>query len=350
MKRIAYIELDTHAEIAANFRELMQDSPEYSVDYYYSEKVLNLLGLEAGGTVFKTGPDDIFRQISEGSYDLVIVGTVHRYFKVFRKITASFNSAVVVHNQNFSRSSPWQLFKNIFKHDVAYRCKLLLKEGLLQAPSVYRSAKFRLVLDEDLVKHDLKFLPVFYTAHAHWHRKRTYTIIIPGTVSQNRRDYRHVFRKIQAFSGHPIFKFVLLGKASGDLKKEIKGMINVKQNPFELQIFDRKIAAQEFESWMKMADVLWCPIRNRTSFFDVPEVYGLTKMSGNIGDAIRYSKMAIFPAWFQSSKDFVVAEHQDIEGQLLSLSQSSPTGFSNYSQNNVQDLLHKALDEMTAGA
>jgi hypothetical protein len=46
LKKIAYIELDTHAEIALNFMELMNDSKEFSVDYYFSEKILKTLGLK----------------------------------------------------------------------------------------------------------------------------------------------------------------------------------------------------------------------------------------------------------------------------------------------------------------
>ena len=44
MKKIAYIELDTHAEIALNFMELMNDSKVFSVDYYFSEKILRFFG------------------------------------------------------------------------------------------------------------------------------------------------------------------------------------------------------------------------------------------------------------------------------------------------------------------
>ena len=43
-KKIAYIELDTHAEIALNFMELMNDSKAFSVDYYFSEKILRFFG------------------------------------------------------------------------------------------------------------------------------------------------------------------------------------------------------------------------------------------------------------------------------------------------------------------
>lgn len=43
MKKIAYIELDTHAEIVNNFMDLMDGSEAFSVDYFLSPKVLKLV-------------------------------------------------------------------------------------------------------------------------------------------------------------------------------------------------------------------------------------------------------------------------------------------------------------------
>ena len=37
-KQIAYIEIDTHAEIAENFAELTKNSEKFSVDFYFSKK------------------------------------------------------------------------------------------------------------------------------------------------------------------------------------------------------------------------------------------------------------------------------------------------------------------------
>jgi len=36
-KQIAYIEIDTHAEIAENFAELTKNSEKFSVDFYFSK-------------------------------------------------------------------------------------------------------------------------------------------------------------------------------------------------------------------------------------------------------------------------------------------------------------------------
>jgi hypothetical protein len=61
LKKIAYIELDTHAEIALNFMELMNDSKVFSVDYYFSEKILKTLGLKESENIKKTTSENLIK-------------------------------------------------------------------------------------------------------------------------------------------------------------------------------------------------------------------------------------------------------------------------------------------------
>ena len=178
MKKIAYIELDTHAEIALNFMELMNDSKEFSVDYYFSEKILRFFGYTQNDklpeNIKKATPENLIQQLSTTNYQLIIIGTVHRYFNVFEKIAEKFNTSIICHNLNFVKASNFDLLSSIFKEDFQYRLKLLLKEGLLRKSNVYKKAKNLLVLDrgfENFVRKPLvyaqsdkyKFFPILYT-------------------------------------------------------------------------------------------------------------------------------------------------------------------------------------------
>ena len=147
MKKIAYIELDTHAEIALNFMELMNDSKVFSVDYYFSEKILKTLGLQETENIKKVTPENLIQQLSTDNYQLIIIGTVHRNFNVFEKVAEKFNTSIICHNLNFVKASNFDLLSSIFKEDFQYRLKLLLKEGLLRKSNVYQKAKNLLVLD-----------------------------------------------------------------------------------------------------------------------------------------------------------------------------------------------------------
>ena len=113
MKKIAYIEIDTHAEIAADFMNLMNDSEEFSVDYYFSQRIKNQIQTNSEA-VFLSDNSMILDQLKSKKYDLVIIGTVHRYFNTFLNITNKYKTAVIVHNVNFSKASKLGLIKNVY--------------------------------------------------------------------------------------------------------------------------------------------------------------------------------------------------------------------------------------------
>ena len=199
--------------------------------------------------------------------------------------------------------------------------KLLLKEGLLSATEVYKNAKNLLVLDESLVQKNsdftLKFLPVFFKNEYFPNRKSIVTIVIPGTVSQSRRDYLHLLEKIKTFKRNTPCRFIFLGKADG---KELSWLKELEKNKLEnisIHYFTEKVPQQIFDEWMQKADILWCPIQNETEFFSQKEYYGKTKMSGNIGDAIKYGKLAIFPENYPNSHPFIIPESKDLEEQIF---------------------------------
>jgi hypothetical protein len=196
LKKIAYIEIDTHAEIAQGFMEIMQDSDEFAIDYYFSKKINDQIN-ENGESVYLSDSSMILDQLKSKKYDVIIIGTVHRYFSTFLTIVQKYDSAVIAHNLNFVQASKFRLIRNIFKGDPIYRLKLLLKEGLTSAPEVYKKAKFLLVLDPELSTDKYKFLPLFYTKNSNKSTGKIFTIVIPGGVSQKRRDYRKVFSVIR---------------------------------------------------------------------------------------------------------------------------------------------------------
>ena len=318
MKKIAYIELDTHAEIARNFSELMNDSKVFSVDYYFSEKISKQINIKLSN-VYLTESSAILEQLKSKKYDLVIIGTVHRYFNIFNKISSDFNTSIIVHNLNFTTISWPQLFLNIFKKDFAYRLKLLLKESLFFEPNVFENARNLLVLDESLINEnknlELKFLPVFHYVFKEKKESEIFIIVIPGTVSQDRRDYLHLVKSIKSFNENHHFQFIFLGKATG---KELSWLKELEKNQ-SVKYFTEKVPQHIFDEWMQKADVLWCPIQKETEFFSQKEFYGKTKMSGNIGDAIKYGKMAVFPKYFPNSQAFIVSETDDVEKQFLAI-------------------------------
>ncbi|GEN77376.1 hypothetical protein [Chryseobacterium hagamense] len=352
MKKIAYIEIDTHAEIAHAFMEIMEGLRSFSVDYYFSEKIKNQVD-DHNVQVFLSGSSMILDQLKEKNYDLVIIGTVHRYFNIFDVIAAKYHTAVIVHNMNFTGASQMELIKSIFKKDRIYRLKLLGKEGLLRSPEVYRKAKHKLVLDEQLSSDGFRFLPLFYTRQADQPDNKVFTIVIPGGVSQKRRDYKKVISTIKTIEelikdsviDKKLLEFVFLGKAKN---KELKNIIDLERSLQHINImyFSERVSPSAFNEWMRKADVLWCPIQQETEFFSQREIYGKTKMTGNLGDAIKFGKWAVFPQSYPSKLDFIIPEEEDVINQFDRLKDTPYDFQKDYSKPMVQRKLEKILNEM----
>jgi len=338
LKKIAYIEIDTHAEIAADFMDLMEDSKEISVDYYFSKKIDSQISSNQEN-VFLSDSSMILEQLKAKKYDFVMIGTAHRYFDTFLEITRKYKSAIIVHNLNFSKTSPLDLIKSILRADQLFRLKLLMKEGLLQAANVYKNAAKLFVLDEALSSQTYAFLPLFYSKEFVFSKNKKLTVVIPGGVSQKRRDYDHVLDCIQKSEQAKNLEFVFLGKAKGEeLEKIKKGSEN-----FSFKYFTERVSQENFEFWMKKADVLWCPIQEKTEFFSQKEIYGKTKMTGNLGDAIKFGKTAVFPENYPSDLAFIVPERKDV---ILQLNELTDFQFNFQKEFNKKRVLQKLEEKL----
>lgn len=382
MKKIAYIELDTHAEIALNFMELMNDSKVFSVDYYFSEKILRFFGFAQNDklpeNIKKATPENLIQQLSTANYQLIIIGTVHRYFNVFEKIAEKFNTSIICHNLNFVKASNFDLLSSIFKEDFQYRLKLLLKEGLLRKSNVYKKAKNLLVLDQTLKcnvilneaqrnEESFTFLPIFYTKFSGKSENETYTIVIPGAVSQKRRDYNKVikelknlelnfdnyeFRRNETFVENTLsekgsslgttqnLEIIFLGKAQGKELEMLQDFEQSKPENISIKYFTEKVPQNIFDEYMQKADILWCPIQQETEFFSQKEIYGVTKMSGNIGDAFKFGKLAVFPENYPSKYSFIIPEKGSLGDFLFT---RKDVDFSEFSKEKVIQELEKTI-------
>ena len=345
MKKIAYIEIDTHAEIAQAFMNIMKDSSDFAVDYYFSERIRNRIE-ENGEKGFLSDSSMILDQLSSKKYDLIIIGTVHRYFNTFQAIVQKYNAVVIVHNINFSQSSKWSLLKSIFKSDIIYRVKLWWKEGLLQSSKVYQKAKRLLVLDEEFSSDQHIFLPLFYTEVFEKTDNDHAVIVIPGGVSQKRRDYHHVFNVMKNLKTQEKYEFVFLGKAQGNELKQLERLSESLPENIVIQYFPDRVFNEDFEKWMQKADVLWCPIQQKTEFFSLEETYGLTKMTGNLGDAVAYGKMAVFPENYPSKLEFIIPEKQDVISQFKELKNTQFDFQKTYNKGSIQKRLENVLKSL----
>ena len=140
-------------------------------------------------------------------------------------------------------------------------------------------------------------------------------------------------------------EFVFLGKAD---HSELKQLTDLERSLQYINIvyFSDRVSHEDFEKWMQKAAVLWCPIQQETEFFSQKEIYGKTKMTGNIGDAIKFGKLAVFPQNYQSSLDFIIQEQPDLIQQFDELKDLKFDFQKKYSKKAVRQKLENLLNNL----
>ena len=346
MRKIAYIELDTHAEIATNYMELSQEFHAVEMDFYLSEKIVRLLPEKLKHKAILCNSETILGMLNRKKYDEVIVGTVHRYFSTFLEITKLFSTSVLVHNACFINLSRVQLFINCWKKEQVYRLKLLLKEGLLSSTKIYQNAKRLLVLDGgiDLISTELnakkESISLFFYEFFK-EKPSKLKVVVPGTVSQQRRDYHRVFSSVKTFKTP--MEIVFLGKAMDEELNALKKLNQELPEEISIKFFETKVPDVDFREEMSNASVLWCPLQLHVDFFSQKETYGSSKISGNVGDAIKFGVPAIFPASYKNAYSFIFTEREDVEKQIIDLTNFSEDFSLNFNRRTIAGQLEKVL-------
>lgn len=131
-------------------------------------------------------------------------------------------------------------------------------------------------------------------------------LVIPGRVSTDLRDYKVVFDAIKNLKpqDQDNLRIIILGHPKGDITSLRQGISEMQNKGVSIRttLDDDWVSNEEFEGYIKNSDAILAPLkisRERWPGVDVePERMGLTKTSGNIADAIRYSTPLILPDKF----------------------------------------------------
>lgn len=124
-------------------------------------------------------------------------------------------------------------------------------------------------------------------------------IVIPGTVTDNGRDYYSVATAL-ALSlprmRRPV-NLILLGKVS-----PVKGLRELQQlesDRFQLTTFSKWVEQEEYAAYMRKADFLILPFLSWHKVGFVKEEWGLTGVSGAVSDMIYYGLPALCSTFHQ---------------------------------------------------
>ncbi|ULQ57543.1 hypothetical protein KJS94_04930 [Flavihumibacter rivuli] len=125
-------------------------------------------------------------------------------------------------------------------------------------------------------------------------------LVVAGSIDKERRDYEEVFALIdQAEASQLPLELVLVGQPVGDYGKRIMERANAWQGKLcKLKTMgDSFVPFSQFRVELENADFFFLPVCTNSLAYDhTPEVYGQTKSTGNIFDAIRFAKPIIYPS------------------------------------------------------
>lgn len=134
------------------------------------------------------------------------------------------------------------------------------------------------------------------------------TIVIPGSIDQRRRDYDLVLEVIQKMLNYKMaVKWILAGKPVEDYGVKIIGKAKeLKRQGADISFYKEVIPENQFQQIISSSSLILSPLVSATTIHDnIVEVYGESKGSGNVYDAIRHGKPLIVPFTVTVPKEIV---------------------------------------------
>ena len=148
------------------------------------------------------------------------------------------------------------------------------------------------------------YLPFLWNESQSRPASEGFQIVIPGTVNLRSRDYQMVTWVLELLASRDLksgLKVTLLGKINGKSERHLLyTMQKICGAAIELTYYTKAIDSQTFDHIMEEADLLWLPLHRQWQYGVVLEEGGISCLSGNIGDWVRFGKKALVPAHYPS--------------------------------------------------
>ena len=129
--------------------------------------------------------------------------------------------------------------------------------------------------------------------------KNNLSVVIPGGIRENGRDYGLVIQLIEKLPTTMAIELVFLGDASSLFARRfMKSMDKMKTKSIQIVCFEKYIPATIFQSYMENASFLWLPLLPFRYYGGVLEKVGVSTITGGIFDVWKYQKPCFLPYWY----------------------------------------------------
>lgn len=282
--------------------------PSIDFHFFVHQKVLDKLSaIPSEHITVIQNPIAIEKQLMD--FDGLIVTTLHRHFEEFDQILKKKPSLVLLHNLNFSlffKSIDWKNLRTE-KERFVYYLKLYFAEKVRsQRKSVLKADRFGVLsqslfnyiqMQSDSIALKTEVIPLNYCKNSGFETSEVIQIVMPGNVSNKRKDIRLLFEILPKLNPKSKLHFTFLGKPESErVLLQIENLQQVCPEKITITHFSGFIPWEEYSKIIAKAHLLLCPIKIKTSFYWVDEFYGETKVSGSEADCIYNGKIGLFPA------------------------------------------------------
>ena len=304
-KKIAFIEMETHSALLEQWYLLVKEMSSIDFHFFVSQKVFDKL--TAIPIEYLTIIDSV-RKTDFSAFDSVVVNTLHRNYDDYKKLFSEKLVLCLVHNVNFSLFFRGITVGNILKEKekLAYFLKLYLKEKIATKRKIILDANYFGVISNsalETIKDDRRYLhksqliQMNYCKQSEFPKSEVIQVVMPGNVSNKRKDVDLVFRVLKKLQPENKLHFTFLGKPENEqVLQELEELKSTCHQNISITHYHQFIPWEEYSKVIEKAHLLLCPIKQETSFYWVDEVYGQTKVSGAEADCIYNGKIGIFPS------------------------------------------------------
>ncbi len=328
-KTIAFIELETHSALLEQWYLLVKEMPSIAFYFFVSPKVKSkITAIPVDCMMVVHNPKEIEKELA--GFDAVVVNTFHRNFEQYRMIFQQKKSLVVLHNLNFSLFLQSVNAKNIWpeRKRLTYFLKLYCLEKIASGRKTVLQADNFGVLSQSLLDEvnsrssfgaKTKLLQLNYCNSFSLPKEETLQLVMPGNVSNKRKDIRTLFEILPKLQPQTKLHFTFLGKPESDaVLQQLEELKQKCSAQIEITHYHQFIPWEEYSRVIAKAHLLLCPIKNETSFYLVDEIYGKTKVSGSEADCIYNGKIGLFPTSYPKMNwhNLYYENAQDLESIL----------------------------------
>ncbi len=318
--KIAVIEVECHAEVLRSTILLFSKIPNYQLTIFTTLDILTEAGFSAESSASlnvilkKSNETDstFFQRNIEliNKHNYLLINTLQRKFYIYNNLKINIPIALRVHNSHFFWSGTFQnkkyslskyklLIKEIYKFEFLQRKKFLQKMDYFFFPSE-NTLEFAIKRYTMLTSKAYLFPLNYQDSIPSVSKGIEKTLIIPGKVDPLRKDldFLHTFIKLLAEKPLDfVITIVFLGVTEGEkAKRFIDKIMHYSSKSLKIVHFTSIIPQDTYNNHMQKCDIVWCPIYTSTIFQLSKEIYGKTKVSGGVNDAINFGKWCFVPS------------------------------------------------------